>query len=63
LEFRDQQPHSIADVLTPTAKPVHSANMDQNDEMNTILRPQFGQTTHINSSSWDHLHPLGPYWC
>ncbi|KAK7352459.1 hypothetical protein VNO80_17881 [Phaseolus coccineus] len=71
---RDQQPLSIADVLTPTSRLVHSANMDQNDEMNprnnlevginnTILRPQFEQTTLINSSSWEHLHPLGTYWC
>ncbi|ESW08723.1 hypothetical protein PHAVU_009G069300 [Phaseolus vulgaris] len=71
---RDQQPHSIAGVLTPTSRLVYSANMHQNDEMNprnsldvginnTILCPQFEQTTLMNSSSWEHLHPLGTYWC
>ncbi|CAJ1973440.1 unnamed protein product [Sphenostylis stenocarpa] len=66
---RDQQSHSIADMLT-----VHSANMDEDGEMNpgnslevgihnTILPPQFGPDTHINSSSWEHLHSLGSYWC
>ncbi|KAH1109741.1 hypothetical protein GLYMA_04G043800v4 [Glycine max] len=71
---RDQQSHhcTVVDMLTPTSTLLHSANMDLNGQMNprssldagisNTLHPQFGQAIHTNSSSWQHLNPLGTYW-
>ncbi|RZC14973.1 Agamous-like MADS-box protein AGL66 isoform B [Glycine soja] len=68
---RDQQSHhcTVVDMLTPTSTLLHSANMDLNGQMNprssldagisNTLHPQFGQAIHTNSSSWQHLNPLG----